>query len=182
MSSILYYSNYCDNCKKLLTLLSKSGQKNTIHYICIDKRIKKNNATYVVLENNQEILLPHTVTAVPALMIISQNYKILYGNDITNYLKPVEQAITQNATNFNGEPSAFKFDGMSCGVVSDNYSFLDQKSDELSAKGSGGLRQLYSYATIEHTDKIDTPPDDYVPDKVGEVNVQTLQQQRNTMK
>lgn len=181
MSSILYYSNYCDNCKKLLTVLSKSGQKNTIHYICIDKRIKKTNATYVVLENNQEILLPNTVNAVPALMIINQNYKVLYGNDITDYLKPVEQAITQKATNYNGEPSAFKFDGMSCGVVSDNYSFLDQNSDELSAKGSGGLRQLYSYATIEHSESIETPPDDYVPDKVGEVNIKNLEQQRNSI-
>ena len=182
MSSILYYSNYCDNCKKLLTLLSKSGIKNTIHYVCIDKRIKKNNATYVILENNQEILLPHTVSAVPALMLINANYKVLYGNDITDYLKPIEREITQKATNYNGEPSAFKFDGMSCGVVSDNYSFLDQNSDELSAKGSGGLRQLYSYATIDQSDKIETPPDDYVPDKVGEVNIKNLEQQRNTIK
>jgi hypothetical protein len=114
-------------------------------------------------------------------MIINQNYKVLYGNDITEHLKPVEQAVTQKATNYNGEPSAFKFDGMSCGVVSDNYSFLDQNSDELSAKGSGGLRQLYSYATIEHSDSIETPPDDYVPDKVGEVNIKNLEQQRNSI-
>jgi hypothetical protein len=65
--------------------------------------------------------------------------------------------------------------------VSDNYSFLDQNSDELSAKGSGGLRQLYSYATIEHSDSIETPPDDYVPDKVGEVNIKNLEQQRNSI-
>ena len=38
----------------------------------------------------------------------------------------------------------------------------------LSAKGNGGLRQMYNYATINHNDKIETPPDDYVPDKVNE--------------
>ena len=179
MSSILYYSNFCDNCKKLLIVLSKSGIKNTIHYICIDKRIQKNNSTYVVLENNQEILLPNTVNAVPALMLMNDNYKVLYGDNITNHLKPVEQIAVQKATNFNGEPSAFKFDG--AGVVSDNFSFLDQNSDELSAKGSGGLRQLYSYATIDYTDNIETPPDDYVPDKVGEVNIKNLEQQRNSI-
>lgn len=181
MSSILYYSNFCENCKNLLIIISKSGIKNNIHYICIDKRIKKNNSTYVVLENNQEILLPHTVSAVPALMLINENYKVLYGDNITNHLKPVEQIAVQKATNFNGEPSAFGFDGLSSGVVSDNFSFLDQNSDELSAKGSGGMRQLYSYATIDHMDKIETPPDDYLPDKVGEVNIKNLEQERNSM-
>jgi hypothetical protein len=181
MSCILYYSNYCENCKKLLVILSKSSVKNSIHYICIDKRIVRNNTTYVVLENNQEILLPNTINAVPALMIINDNYKILYGDNIINYLKPVEQIAVQKATNNNGEPSAFKFDLLSSGVVSDNFSYLDQNSDELSAKGNGGLRQLYSYATIDYTDKIETPPDDYIPDKIGEINVKNLEQQRNAI-
>ena len=53
MGSVLYYSNYCDNSKKLLGYLSKSSVKNNLHYVCIDRRVQKNNATYVVLENNQ---------------------------------------------------------------------------------------------------------------------------------
>jgi hypothetical protein len=65
------------------------------------------------------------------------------------------------------------------GVVSDNFSFLDQSSDSLSAKGDGGLRQLHQYATLEYVDKIETPPDNYVPDKIGEVSLESLQQQRN---
>ena len=183
MSCILYYSNYCENCKKILLALSKSSVKSDIHYICIDKRIVRNNNTYVVLENNQEILLPNTINAVPALMIINENYKVLYGDAIIHHLKPVEQIAVQKATNFNGEPYAFKFDFLSsaCGVVSDNFSYLDQNSDELSAKGSGGLRQLYSYATIDYTDKIETPPDDYIPDKIGEINVKNLEQERNVV-
>ena len=104
MICILYYSNFCENCKKLLVILSKSGIKNNIHYVCIDKRIQKNNSTYVILENNQEILLPNTINAVPALMLINDNYKVLYGDSITSYLKPIEQVAVQKATNFNGEP------------------------------------------------------------------------------
>ena len=98
MSCILYYSNYCDNCKKLLVMLSKSSVKSDIHYICIDKRIVRNNTTYVVLESNQEILLPNTINAVPALMIINDNYKVLYGDNIMNFLKPVQQMAAQKAT------------------------------------------------------------------------------------
>lgn len=42
MSSILYYSNYCENCKGLLQTISKwpSVQKD-MHFLNIDKRAKK---------------------------------------------------------------------------------------------------------------------------------------------
>ena len=125
MSSILYYSNYCDNSKKLLSFISKSSMKNNLHYVCIDKRIEKNNAVYVILENNQELLLPNTVNAVPALMILNGEYKVLFGDNILSYLKPVEQVKVQQATNFNGEPSAFSMNDGLTGVHSDNFSFLD---------------------------------------------------------
>jgi len=63
MSSILYYSNYCDNCSKLLQIISTSNSKKEMHFINIDNRKKKSNgATYVVLENGQDILLPLIIT------------------------------------------------------------------------------------------------------------------------
>jgi hypothetical protein len=135
----------------------------------------------VILENNQELLLPNTINAVPALMLINNNYKVLFGNEILDHLKPVEENINQVATNFNGEPNAFSMNTGFTGVVSDNYSFLDQNSDELSAKGDGGLRQLYSYATINHNDKIETPPDDYMPDKVNESSLKNFESERNNI-
>ena len=181
MSSVLYYSNYCDNSKKLLGYLSKSSVKNNLHYVCIDKRVQKNNATYVVLENNQELLLPNTVNAVPALMILNNDYKVLFGDNILEYLKPVEQVKVQKATNFNGEPSAFSLNDGMAGVHSDNFSFLDQGNDELSAKGDGGMRQLYNYATINFQEKIETPEDDYVPDKVDENSLKNYQDTRNNI-
>ena len=66
----------------------------------------------------------------------------------------------------------------SSGVSSDNYSFLDQSIDALSAKGDGGLRQLRNNVRLEYTDNIETPPDDYTPNKVGEVSLDKLQQER----
>ena len=55
MSSILYYSNYCDHCRNLLSILTKSNLLEKIHFLCIDKRIVKNSKTYIVTENNEEI-------------------------------------------------------------------------------------------------------------------------------
>jgi hypothetical protein len=182
MSSVLYYSNFCENSKSILSSLAKSSVRNNLHFICIDKRIQKNNSIYIILENNQEILLPETIKAVPALLLINNNYKVLFGKDILNYLKPVEEAKTQKATNFNGEPSAFSINSPLSGIISDNYSYLDQDTDELSAKGTGGTRQMWNYAGIDFQETIDTPPDDFVPDKVNESNLKEYEDNRNKIK
>ena len=63
--------------------------------------------------------------------------------------------------------------------MSDHYSFLDQNVEDLSAKGNGGLRQLRNNVRLENIDNIETPPDDYVPNKIGEVSMEKLQNERN---
>ena len=80
MSSILYYSTYCDNCNKILQFISTSNSKKDMHFINIDKRAKRSNgATYIILENGQEILLPPTVNRVPALLLLNKNHIVLFG-------------------------------------------------------------------------------------------------------
>ena len=183
MSSILYYSNFCENSKTLLSNISKSSVKNDLHFICIDKRIQKNGETYVILENQQHIILPKTINAVPALLLITQNYKVLFGDEIVEYLKPVHNPVSvQKEISMPLEPTAFSMNTSMYGVNSDNYSFLDQNSDDLSAKGNGGLRQMYNYASLDYQDKINTPPDDYVPDKVNEGSLEQYQNERNNIK
>ena len=59
-----------------------------------------------------------------------------------------------------------------------NYSFLDQSVESLSAKGDGGLRQLRSNVLLNQNDNIETPPDDYIPNKVENVAVENLQKER----
>lgn len=180
MSMILYYSNFCDKCKTLLQHISKSSVKKDMHFICIDKRIKRENgATYIILENGQEILLPPTVNKVPALLLLNRGHKVLFGNDISKYIEPVHVVSQQAATKNNGVPLEFSFASSGCGVASDNYSYLDQESSELSAKGNGGLRQMHHYAAINYNDCIETPPDTYSADTIGNVSMEQLQQKRN---
>lgn len=150
MSCILYYSKYCEVSKKYLQLLSRSDLQNEIHFICIDKRIKDaNNKTYIILENQQKIILPENITKVPALLLLNQGYTILYGEQILQHLKPRQQQEIRQATQNNMEPSAFSLGGGCLGdVVSDKYSFLDQDSNELSAEGNGGMRQMHNYVDL----------------------------------
>ena len=182
MSSIIYYSNSCHRCKSVLSALSKSKIQNDIHFLCIDKRVKSSTgAWHIITETGEKVLLPPQVNRVPALLLLNKGHMVLYGEQILQHFQPKNVALNDQATGFNGEPNAFSLGRESMGgfgVASDNYSFLDQSADELSAKGNGGMRQLYNYATIDTVDKIETPPDNYSPDKVGSVSLEQLQQKR----
>jgi len=160
MSSILYYSNFCEHSKKLLQSLSKTQASKDIHFICIDKRTKgPDNKIYLVLESGQKIVMPENVTKVPALLLLNNNYQVLYGDNIYNHLKPAQEVITRQATSNNMEPMAFSLGG-GC-VASDQYSFLDMDSEELNTKGNGGMRQMHNYVPLNYSDTISTPTDEH---------------------
>lgn len=184
MSCIIYYSNHCDKSKAVLTTLSKSRLQDDIHFLCIDKRVRSGPSSWhIITESGEKVLLPPQVNRVPALLLLNKGHQVLYGDQILQHFQPKDAALNAAATNFNGEPNAFSLGRESMGgfgVASDNFSFLDQSADELSAKGNGGMRQMYNYATIDIIDKIETPPDNYTPDKVGSVSLEQLQQQRNS--
>ena len=178
MSCILYYSNFCQHSKKLLKELSQSTVKDEIHFISIDNREKASDGqTIINLEKNQKVILPTSVTRVPALLLINRNYEVLFGDDIQKHLQPKQQQVNKVATQSQGEPMAFALGGGS--VVSDNYSFLDMTSEDLSAKGEGGTRQMHSYASLNFNEKIDTPDDNYDPNKVSDADMEKLQRERD---
>ena len=178
MSCILYYSNFCPHSKELLSLLSRSKLKEEVHFLCIDKRVKRDGAIYLQLVNGQEILLPPNIRSVPSLLLLSRGHRVLQGNEISDYLIEKNVKINMQATQNNGEPMAYGMGDFGA-VVSDNYSFLDQSSDEMSAKGEGGMRQIHNYATLNHNDTIETPPDTYTPNKVGQNSMDEYIKQRN---
>lgn len=151
MSSILYYSKYCEVSKKYLQILSKSNMQKDIHFICIDKRVKDaSNKTFIILENGQKIILPENVTRVPALLLLTKGYEVLYGERILEHLKPRQEVEVRQATRNNMEPMAFSLGGGGgfSNIVSDQYSFLDQAPEDLEAKGNGGLRQMHNYVDL----------------------------------
>jgi len=156
-----------------------------LHFICIDKRVKESNGKiYIVMENGQKIMMPENVEKVPALLLLSENYRVLYGDAIYTYLKPRQEAITKVATQNNMEPMAFGFGGGGFlgGIASDQYSFLDMDADALNTKGSGGMRQMHNYVSLNDSGTIPTPSDDfdYKQSKMGEgLTIEQLQQQRD---
>jgi hypothetical protein len=184
MSSILYYSNFCEHSKKLLQNISKANISKDIHFICIDKRSKDaNGKMFIVLENGQKIIMPENVNRVPALLLLNQGYNVLYGEAIMQHLKPRQETMVKQATRNNMEPMAFSLGGGGFGsVVSDQYSFLDMDSDQMSAKGTGGVRQMHNYVDLNYSDQISTPQDETEYKNSGRISegvtVEQLQQQR----
>jgi len=177
MSSVLYYSKYCENCKKLLYQLGKSNIQKNIHFLSIDKRIDRGGKIYIILDNGNEIFMPPNIVSVPTLLLLNRGNKILVGNDVINFFKPQISQEKIQATKNNMEPLAFSMFEMGTSM-SDTYSYLDQTPDEMEAKGEGGLRQMHSFVKLNHNDKIETPPEDYEPDKVGQVDMGKLQASR----
>ena len=140
---------------------------------------------FIVLENEQKIIMPENVNRVPALLLLNQGYQVLYGESILNHLKPKQEVAIKKATQNNMEPMAFSFGGGGFSdIVSDSYSFLDQGADELEAKGNGGMRQMHNYVDLNYSDNINTPADDYdykSSNKIsGDLTVEQLQQQRES--
>jgi hypothetical protein len=185
MSGILYYSNFCEHSKNVLKIVSKTPQiKDDIHFMCIDKRMRdpSNGKTYLLLENGQKIVLPENITKVPALLLINDNFKVLYGDLIYEYLKPVQATAVKQATNNNFEPLAFSLGNS--GIVSDHYSFLDMDPDSLNTKGNGGLRQMHSYVGLNENYSIPTPGEDFDSKQKSKIpqgmTVEQLQQMRDS--
>ena len=165
MNSVFFYSNYCRHCEKILSDIIKHPLRNDLHYICIDKRRTNDEGiTNIILENGTEMEMPNTLKKVPTLLLINRGNKIVEGNDIMVYLnEQIGEPVREN-----NEPDCFSINsGSAFGVQSDSYSFYDMNADDLSAKGGGGVRQMHNYCTPMTEDNIETPPDNYVPDKIG---------------
>lgn len=181
MTSILYFSNFCEHSKKLVQNLAKTQTRKDVHYICIDKRVVEGDKVFVILESGQKIVLPNTVTKVPALLLLNENFKVLTGDQIYSFFAPEQAIKTQQATQGHMEPLAFSLGG-SGGVgliTSDQYSFLDMDAAQLNTQGDGGMRQMHSYTPLNHVDKfapIDPTTTTSAASRGGGVESMTIEQ------
>lgn len=166
---VLYYSNYCNHCKELLTLIAKSTIKQHLYFICVDKRIKKGSQVFIVLESGKEIKLPEVVKTVPTLLLFSRGNMTLEGNKIYDYVRDYEKKTQKH----NDEPNAFSLNFDS--FTSDSYSFIDTKPEEMNAKGNGGMMQMHNYVGVNDIGEIVTPPENYVSNRIASSDENVLE-------
>jgi hypothetical protein len=182
----LYYSNYCKHSQRVLQYLVKNNLVNQLSFICIDKRSRdpNNNQLYIQLENGKKVVMPPNIQSVPSLLLVKRNYQVITGEDIVRHFQPKTQQQNIQATRFNGEPigTALMQSNSGMNILSEPYTMYNLTPEELSAKGNGGRRQMYNYVSAtQDIITINTPPDNYQPDKVAQdLTVDVLQQKRNT--
>ena len=180
MSRVLYYSNQCPHCKNILIKLSRSEIKSDVHFLCIDKRFEIDGKIYLILENGDKILLPKNIVKVPALMLLNKNNVVLFGKEIDDHFNVIlknTQEI-QVSRNTEMEPQSFSMGDAQGFVKSDIFSFIDSTPEELGAKGTGGTRLMYNYAALDANETINTPPEDYKPNKVDEEEIKKYRDDR----
>lgn len=181
---ILYYSNYCAHSQKVVDLLVKNNMQDKISFICIDKR-KKNmndNQIYIELDNGSKVILPPNVHSVPALLLIRNNYNVLYGDEILTHFHGDMKKNSSEIVKVNGEPAGFSMFSFSGGanIMSEKFTNYNMTPDDLSSKSNSKMRDLYNYVSAnENSSFIETPDEDYKPDKISnEVTIDSLQQKR----
>ena len=182
---ILYYSNYCKYSQEVLQFFVKNDLAEKFNFINVDKRRidRKTGQIYVQLENGKEIMLPPNVHSVPALLIPNENYRVVYGRAvITKHQQSVQDA-NDVSTRGNGEPIGYSLGASSQQISSEKCSAFMASSDDLSAKGSGGLRSLYNYVSANDDSSqytIVTPPETYRPNKLSsDVTIDKIEMKRN---
>jgi len=162
---VLYYSNLCKHSQTLLGILSKTNIHNKFYYVCIDKRVTEGNNVNIILENGSKILLPSIIKNVPSLLLPNHGNRVLTGGEILTY---IELNNTQSQSTGIDEPSPFALaTNVSDNIASDKFSFLDMTDDDLTAKGGGGMRQMYNYVQLDMNPLIATPNEDYESDKMS---------------
>ena len=181
---LLFFSNYCNHSKELLGKLNKNNILQSLNIICIDNRYVKNNITYITLTNNQNMPLPPMIHSVPTLCILP-NHEILKGKEIVDYFNPISATIEEEREKINLEPDPFSLLHESThgyGVSSDSFSFWDTNTDDLSASGNGGMRQLYNHVSIQSEQQPETiyTPTEEVKENKMKMTLEQLQQQRQT--
>jgi hypothetical protein len=185
---ILYYSNYCKHSKLLVSYLAKNNLLNKLNCLCIDNRVrnKMTNQTMLILENGKQVPIPPNVYSVPSLLLVNDHFRVLIGKDILTYFKPKIESQTNQATGFNGEPIGMPISGAGLGgsVVTEKFTFYNMSNEELSASGSGGMRQMHNYTPAnQETFTITTPDDTYKSQKLKDDELsnalEQISQQRN---
>jgi len=180
---IVYYSNYCKHSQKLLQYLAKNGLTTKVNCINIDKRKRDHitGQTHIYLEKGGAVLLPPNVHCVPTLLLVNEKFRVITGQEIYDHFSPKVSVQNKIATN-GDEPVSYMlpFSQNGMNIQSEQYTFYNMTPDELSAKGKGGMRQMYTYVSAFHENmNINTPPENYRPNKVSAESVEALEQLRN---
>jgi len=197
---IFYYSNLCPHSQKVIQFVVKHQLQSKLSCICVDKRKRDaNNQTVVVLETGKHVMLPPNLQSVPAVLCVKKNYVLVQGTDpILEYfqaafgLSASAQQLYENpydspANAVNRRPQAMDPVGVgvqsltgNMGIFSETYTQYHLTPEDLAGDSQSRRRPMYGYTPVDRHMAIETPEDNWRPDKIASnMTVDVIQQQRN---
>lgn len=185
---VLYYSINCPHCKIILQHIVKNGLAEKLNCISVDKRTTNpmTKQTILQLANGQQVMLPPTIHSVPAMLLVKDGYRAIFGQDVLNHLGggggQSSSSLQQKQAVGNLEPAGMSLSALGSGnVVSEQFTSYDMSPHELSSKGMGGKRDLHGYVSAEtEMFVIPTPDETWRPDKVPEgTTIEDIERRRN---
>lgn len=192
---VLFYSNSCESCKKIIGMVSKNSIKKEMKFICVDKFKEKNGKRYAVLPKGGNVLIPSAIDKVPAMMFMNKGGQILFGDDIllelqtrTNFGYNTQQnCVNKETMDGKRQLECYILGKKNHGVISDKYCYYDQIRgvgfNENNGKRGTELKQRHHYRRYGEKQRIiSTPADDYVPDKVRPEDIERHNIERNKIK
>jgi hypothetical protein len=159
----------------------KNGFTDKISFICVDKRTRESNQTYVILQNGKKTLLPPNVHVVPSLLLTNDKFRVVTGDDIIEYYKPQSETNNYETKFFSQEPIAFEMNNSGSSFIkSEKFTFYNTSPEDLGVSGKGNMRQMHNYIKATHDAVfINTPPDNYHPDKISnDLTLEVLEKKR----
>ncbi len=88
MAYLIYYSTKCPHSANILQQLNNipEARSDFVHYLCVDRREKdeKSKHNFLITDRGSKVLIPDKIERVPALLQMSGDYPVVYGNDIIN--------------------------------------------------------------------------------------------------
>tara|TARA_B100001769_G_C22051489_1_gene565210 strand:- start:664 stop:1314 length:651 start_codon:yes stop_codon:yes gene_type:complete len=135
--SLLFYSNYCQNCKQIIEEIKNSPVSLSIKYICIDSESVRSK-------------LPHYINSVPAL-VVGETNQIFVGNQILGWIKMTSNNNSQYAQppppppQPKGPVGPNAWHNNEMNAFSDMYSFIDV---DTSAQGDGGMSMVHNFEIL----------------------------------
>lgn len=134
---ILFYSNFCEYCKNLLSLLIKKGVRESFVLVCVDRK---------------ELRIPKFIDRVPS--ILTSNKDLFTDDAIIRYIESKVQSVSQ----MQDEISPFMFGNA---LNSSQYTYLssDGNGYETTGEVNSDMKQINNFVLLGQDQKIFAPLD-----------------------
>lgn len=157
---LLFYSNYCEYCKHLLSLIIKKNIRDYFILVCVDKK---------------ELKIPAFIEKVPSIFTFKR--ELYTDDDITQYIDHLAKSLIKE----NDDILPFMFE---TGINSSQYTFITNDGNDYESAGYSKDDSIIknNFVSLNIDQKIVTPIDKEADNKSSKFDSAILEKYMNSRK